>query len=172
MAERESVRLRRLAAELRADARRVDRTVTEAKDAEVALAHEPSRLAIYGTAALLETFYSGVEKMLWRIALTFDDVPSGPAWHRQLLEGTVLDMPKVRPPVLEEETVARLETFLAFRHRFRNLYLFDLQQDLIQGLVTELPDVWRSARQELEDFAALLDRLADAVDSGEAPPSS
>jgi len=56
-----------------------------------------------------------------------------------LLDHMLLDVPGVRPPVLSEQTVRQLERFLAFRHRFRNLYLFDLDPDLL----ARCSDRWR-----------------------------
>jgi hypothetical protein len=87
-----------LAAELRGEVGRIDRCQAELARAERAAEGLGERLALCGIAALLDTFYTGVEKALVRIAHAFGGVPEGPAWHRALLEDMLLDVPKVRPP--------------------------------------------------------------------------
>ena len=72
------------------------------------------------------------------------------------MSDATLDLPKVRPPILSEETAKRLDAFLAFRHRFRNLYLFDLATDLVEPLLAEAPSVWRAASMDLVEFAKSL----------------
>jgi hypothetical protein len=47
---------------------------------------EPTPIEVSALATFLHSFYSGIENSLKRIALEIDDgVPSGDAWHRQLL---------------------------------------------------------------------------------------
>lgn len=153
--------LRRIAAELSSELGHIDRTVSEviALPGDVA----SSKVTLYATAALLDTFYTGIEKALRRIANELGGVPEGSGWHRTLLDDMALDIPKVRPPVLTADTVLALGRFLAFRHRFRNLYLFDLQAAPIAALVDDLPSTWDDARRELQNFAVLLERMADAI---------
>lgn len=130
MADRNAVRLRRLVAELTGDISRLGQTADEMRAALREL-QEPkaSRLALYGAVALLDTFYTGIEKALARIATELGGMPEGPAWHRTLLEDMTLDLPRARPAVLSLETAKQLEAYLAFRHRFRNPYLFDLDSE-------------------------------------------
>ncbi len=155
--------LHRIAAELRGEIRRLDRCAVELADARGVLGKDSQRLSLYGIAALLETFYTAMEKVLLRVANSLGGVPEGPNWQRALLEGACLDVPKVRPPVLSEESVHALERYLAFRHRFRNLYLFDLDPEPLAPLVDSVAGTWAQCRTELEAFAATLDTLADAI---------
>jgi hypothetical protein len=67
MATDSAAKLRLLAAEIRAEQDRIDRTVSELDAAVTAVGQlDSTRLQLYGAAALLETFYSGVEKALTR----------------------------------------------------------------------------------------------------------
>lgn len=162
--------LRRLAAELEQEVERIDRTVTEAQRAQTKLEtrdeNNVERLFVYGAAALLDTFYSGVEKTLARIAPTLNGgVPEGPAWHRRLLENMTLAIKDVRPAVLRLETARQLDPFLAFRHRFRNLYLFDLEGEPILALLDDLASTWSNVRADLMDFAAILRNVASTEHS-------
>jgi len=68
--------------------------------------------------------------------------------------------------VLAEPTARLLEPYLAFRHRFRNLYLFDLHTRLVLPLLAGAPTAWAAASADLGTFAAHLDTLADECDAG------
>jgi hypothetical protein len=160
MADRAAT-LRRVAAELRAELVHIDRTVTEAGPLLTSVATE--RVMLYATAALLDTFYTGIEKALRRIAGELGGIPEGSGWHRRLLDDMTLQIPKVRPAVLSPETARALSTFLAFRHRFRNLYLFDLEPAPIASLVSALAPTWATARTELDEFTLFIERLADEL---------
>jgi hypothetical protein len=161
MATDSAAKLRLLAAEVRAEEGRIERTLKELTGAAAALRRPDSpRLELYGAAALLETFYSGVEKALLRIATATGSQPEGGAWHRRLLDDATLDLPQIRPPVLSESAVRMLDPYLAFRHRFRNLYLFDLDARLILPLLTDAAAAWAVADADLRTFANYLDALA------------
>ena len=165
MATDSAAKLRLLAAEVRAEQKRIARTVVEL-DAAIAAVSRPesTRLQTYGAAALLETFYSGVERALTRIAGATGSMPEGAAWHRQLLDDATLELPQIRPPVISEPTARMLEPYLAFRHRFRNLYLFELDARLILPLLADAPTAWAAASADLGTFAAYLDAVADECD--------
>ncbi len=157
-------RLRLLAAELRAECVRIGATVAEVEDAGAELeAPECPRLSVYGVAALLETFYTGVEKALTRIAASMGGMPDGASWHRQLLQDAELEPPKLRPAILARHSVRALDPYLAFRHRFRNLYLFDLDAALMVPLVAGIGGVWAQAERDLLAFAQRLEQLAERL---------
>jgi hypothetical protein len=158
-------RLRVLAAEIRAELQRIAAIASEVATAKEAVKDaNTARLSIYGTAALLENFYTGVEKVLSRVASVVGASLNGPAWHRRLLDDATLDLPKLRPPVLSLGTARLLEPYLAFRHRFRNLYLFDLDARLLLPLVESVPDAWVATRKDLLEFCFALERIADDLD--------
>ncbi|MBK6849068.1 MAG: hypothetical protein IPG96_16550 [Proteobacteria bacterium] len=72
-----------------------------------------------------------------------------------------MSIPQTRPAVLSEATVAQLDSYLAFRHRFRNLYLFDLEASLLEPLLrSELPVAWAATRAELDAFCDTLAAMA------------
>ena len=57
-----------------------------------------------------------------------------------------LDIPSVRPAVLATGSAAHLERFLSFRHRFRNLYVFDLDGAQLRPLLETVPPAWAMVR--------------------------
>lgn len=116
-------------------------------------------------AALLESFYTGMEKSLARIASTLGPEPSGPSWHRELLMSMTLNVPEVRPAVLSGATALALDSFLSFRHRFRNLYVFDLEHEPMLRLLAQGAAAWSSFES---DIRALIARLRDWIVALEA----
>jgi len=151
--------------ELRAEFQSLDRAVEEiALVAPGEGSGAPERVRIYAAAALLDTFYSAVERALERIARTFGAVPSGPRRHVELLAASALDIPGLRPAVLSGDTQTELRRFLAFRHRFRNLYLFDLDAEQIAPLAGCAGATWRAARSDFERFADALDGVAASLE--------
>ena len=168
MADRDAQRFRRLAAELRAEGVRVLRTAAEASSAaEVLSVGDVERLSLYGSAAILDSFYTGVEKAFTRIAEHFGGVPQGPAWHRTLLDDMTLTIAKSRPAVISVETARALDAYLGFRHRFRHLYVFDLESAPMLPLLRAIPDAAARFEEDLKAFATHLEALADAVDASQ-----
>ena len=145
--------LRLLLAELENECQRVQQLVDQFEHAATALRDSNvDRLLVYGAAALLESFYTGVEKALDRIASKMGGMPSGPAWHRELLTSMTLDIEGVRPRVLSRDAARELDTYLAFRHRFRNLYVFDLEQEPMLQLLERGPKAWQLVSTDLKAF--------------------
>ncbi|HEY85884.1 MAG TPA: antitoxin [Chloroflexi bacterium] len=106
-------------------------------------------------------FYHGLERIFEAISRRFDPVfPSGERWHSDLLKQMGQEIPGVRPAVLSTETIGKLDEFLAFRHRVRNLYTFNLDAERLRILLQRLPDAWFSAKTDLETFNSLLRQAA------------
>ncbi len=80
-AERRSDRLRLLVAELDDELARVARLTGEFDHARESLERsEAETLVVYGAAALIESFYTGMEKALRRIATGLGGMPQGEGW--------------------------------------------------------------------------------------------
>ncbi len=75
-----------------------------------------------------------------------------------------VEIAKIRPAVLRVETARALDAYLAFRHRFRNLYLFDLDAGAMAPLVARAPEVWTDAERDLRRFVGDLLATADEVE--------
>lgn len=111
----------------------------------------------------LHSFYNGLERIFESIARQLDpSFPSGDRWHRDLLEQMGQEQHGVRPAVLSQESVEKLDEFLAFRHLVRNLYTFNLNPDRLHELVARLPDAWQTARSDIEAFRQLLAQASSA----------
>ena len=133
---REETLLRRLAAEVTAELASLEQLAQE-------LAGAPSGADTYSLRALgsiLHDFYSGVERIFVRIAGELNGgVPQAERWHRELLGDMVLEIPKVRPAVIDADLATALGEYLRFRHLFRNVYGSGLEAERLQALADRLP---------------------------------
>lgn len=108
-------------------------------------------------ASILHDFYTGVEKVFISLARELDGyVPHAEGWHRLLLEQMSLSLPDKRPALINHELAGDLQEYLAFRHRFRNLYGFELEWSRMRELVVGLPDV-------LERFEMAIHMLLESL---------
>lgn len=104
-------------------------------------------------ASLLHDFYTCIEKIFQTVAKGIDDyVPEGENWHKILLEQMALSLDDRRPPVISEELAGVLMEYLAFRHRVRNIYGFQLQWERMARLIGDLPDTVQKIKAELTVF--------------------
>lgn len=124
--------------------------------------------AFVGATALhLHAFYTGLERLFEEIAKQLDGgVLGGAAWHAELLDQMALDLPGVRPPVLDRQSVTRLDEYRKFRHRVRHVYAMNLLPERMAALVSDLPDTAAAVFARLEAFCGFLEQLsrADEVD--------
>ena len=111
---REETLLRRLAAEVTAELASLEQIAQE-------LAGAPSRADAYSLRArgsILHDFPSGVERIFVHIAGELNGgVPQAERWHQELLGDMVLEIPKVRPAVIDADLATALGEYLRFRHR-------------------------------------------------------
>lgn len=153
--------LRALADEVDDSLGSLTRSVEDMEAAKQAAGASPSRVALWACGATLHAFCTGIEKICEAVAHTLNGSPSaGPDWHRRLLRSMTSERPGVRPALISEETASSLDDYLAFRHRFRNLYMFDLRWEPIKDLLDRAPGVWTKLHSELVTFASYLRQIA------------
>jgi len=126
-----------------------------------------SRESLIVLAVNLHGWYTALETLLERAARLFDQsVPSGPAWHVDLLAQMAVDVPSLRPALLEARALADLHELRRFRHFFRNAYVLDLDPARVRGQAERLRDVRPSVDAALDRFGdhvrAVLASLAAA----------
>ena len=87
----------------------------------------PDPIELSALAALLHSFYTGIENIFKRVALELDGaLPRGESWHRELLDA-MAQAGSARGPIISAALRARLREYLGFRHVFRQAYAFQLR---------------------------------------------
>ena len=115
------------------------------------LAKAPRQDDIYSLRArgsILHDFYNGVERVFLRIARELNGgVPRGDQWHRDLVDDMTLEIPEVRPAVIDQDLARALGDFLRFRHLFRNVYGGVLDAERMASLEERLPETLAAFRR-------------------------
>lgn len=102
---------------------------------EKSRASPPTPIELSALAAMLHSFYTGIENIFKRIAVEAGgSPPRGDSWHRMLLDAMV-ESRSGRSAVISSQTHQRLVSYLGFRHVFRNAYAFQLSWDRMSELV-------------------------------------
>lgn len=113
---------------------------------------DPSLVEIDALAALLHSFYNGVENLFKLIAKEFDGgLPESPNWHTLLLF-TMSHATNQRPAVISDTLAKLLKGYLDFRHVFRHAYSFELQWSRMAPLVWNVEETFRRLEQEATRF--------------------
>lgn len=112
----------------------------------------------------MNNFYTGVERAFERIAKAMGELPAGDSWHQKLLANMAQPVPRIRPAVISPATFQELDRYRAFRHRFRNLYLVQLEVALFQPLLADIAAVWQRASADFERFLAVLQAMVDELE--------
>jgi hypothetical protein len=103
-------------------------------------------------AAMLHSFYTGIENLFKRIAIECDGgPPAGSAWHRALLD-SMATATAARPAVLSPALHSRLTEYLQFRHVFRQAYAFQLRWEKMQALVGDCETTLAGFESELRKW--------------------
>jgi hypothetical protein len=114
----------------------------------------PDDVELSALAAMIHSFYNGIENIFKRIAEGLDgQLPPSEFWHRELLD-TMNKPGKVRPAVISESLVECLDSYLDFRHFFRHSYTFDLHWERMKTLVLDCEETLKLLEDELDRFFA------------------
>ncbi len=131
----------------------LERLSREMKELLSRISDKPSFIEIRGAASILHDFYSGVEKIFERIALSVDkNLPKGENWHIELLIQMTKPFLNVREPVISKDLFEKLKKNLDFRHLFRHIYGFELKWERFKELCVNLDDVLKQVQIEIEGF--------------------
>ncbi len=155
----------RLRGEIRDDREQLTRCLRDAQLAVVRRASTPDDPAVLALAAVaLHGWYTGLETLLERIARQLDgEVPEGPRWHRALLGQLAVDVPGVRPAVMQRELLGPLAELLGFRHFFRHAYGVVLDGSQLAARLATLLRIAPDLERALDEFDAFLARAAESA---------
>jgi hypothetical protein len=161
-----AVRLSRLATELA-----IDLEALRARHAEVSSVLDATererpltRTELLVVAVNLHGWYTGLETALERIARLLDQtVPSGAAWHTELISQMQVEVRGLRPAALPASPARELHELRRFRHFFRNAYVLDFDPERLGARAADLRRVHQPVTLRLEallaHIRAVLDRL-------------
>jgi hypothetical protein len=152
----------RIAAEIREELKKLDALYAEWRGVD-SDAGMPS-LFLRGKASIFHDFYCGAERIFKKIAAELNGgVPAGESWHQELLNDMKLDLPKLRPSVISAETHKLLLDFLSFRHKFRNIYGFELEFEKVADVERKFSETHTKLKADLEAFLIFVDKLANTI---------
>ena len=152
-----------LAGRLQTELAEIERVVERANRLHRKAREQGDNDYLDGVALNLHGFYAGAERIFAAIAREVDSaVPTGPDWHRDLLLQMVAPLPGLRPAVIRQDTMDRLDEYRGFRHVVRNVYTYNLKPARVRELMGGLDDCLAALRRDLGAFDAFL--AAEAAD--------
>ena len=109
----------------------------------------------------LHNLYMAFEHIFERVAETFENqVADKSQWHAQLLRRMTLDVPGMRPHLIDGDTYECLDELRRFRHVFRSAYTINLDRErlgLVINRARRLRDLYPG---QLTRFQEFLDQVA------------
>lgn len=122
----------------------------------------PNQIELSALAAMLHSFYTGIENVFKRVAVEMDGGPPvGEIWHRRLLD-SMTNPGIARPAVIGSALREVLRGYLDFRHVFRHAYTHELQWRKMSALVLSCQETFRQLECEFEAFLSSLQSSKDS----------
>jgi len=143
----------RLQEEIKFEIENLDRLNDEMKQLLKRAGDNPTFVEVRAAGSILHDFYSGMEKILERIALSVDkSLPTGEEWHSELLSQMAKPVEGVREEILTDELLQKLKEYLRFRHLFRHIYGFELKWERFKYLCVTMSDVLEGIKESIRNF--------------------
>ena len=156
--------LRVLRKEIEADLAAIGRQMGELAGARAGVVAPPTPKDLAYLAYLLHGIYTGWESAMRRIATSFENRLDPAQWHAQLLRRMTLDLPGIRPRVIDATARGHLEKLRSFRHFFRHNYGVPLRWPEIE-LVLAAYDAGASEMDVcLDRFLSEVESIADSAE--------
>jgi hypothetical protein len=136
----------RLAEELVEDLRAIEQLAT-AVASLIAPAQDARGewMRVRALAFEIERYYTGVEAVLVRSLRTLDgDVPTGAAWHLEILRAAGVQIPGGRPALISPEAADPLRELLKFRHLARHGYESEPKLALMEAHARRVAEAHRA----------------------------
>ena len=160
MSDKFHQKIHRVISEMEEELGNIERLLSELNEHQ----KEEPRNSFYlrAVGSIFHDFYCGVERIFERIAEELNGgIPEGDNWHTQLLKDMTLQIAEVRPAVISKELLAELKGYLEFRHRFRNIYGFELEWEKMKGLKETMPGVADRFKKEIKEFIEFMKKLTE-----------
>lgn len=126
----------RLPKQILAEKENVEIALSNIKD--VVARKEKSVIELAAMGTFLHNIYNGIENILKQILNAKNvNIPKTDTWHKDLLDISV------SKGIISGELSDSLYEYLTFRHFFVHAYGFMLEEDQLEDLITNIPDVWK-----------------------------
>lgn len=160
-----TVRFARLLQELRTDLAALDARANELSDFSAgATAEASTRNAAIIAAVNIHAWYTALETAFERVARLLDEtVPSGPAWHNELVAQMSVQIPGVRAALVDAEFQLELEEIRKFRHFFRNAYVLEFDATRIRELSAQVSRIHPQLRARFLQLCAHISSVLDTL---------
>ena len=118
---------------------------------------QPDQFATRALASYVDDFYSGIERICERVAVTLDgDLPTGEQWHRTLLYQ--MGQPRAdRPPLFSQSLLSDTDEYRRFRHRLRHIYGYELEPARVIALAQKAISLSEDIREAVTAFCDWLE---------------
>lgn len=118
---------------------------------------QPDQFATRALASYVDDFYSGIERICERVAVTLDDeLPTGEQWHRMLLYQ--MGQPRDnRPPLFSQNLLSDTDEYRRFRHRLRHIYGYELEPTRVIALARKAIPLFEDIREAVMAFCDWLE---------------
>lgn len=108
---------------------------------------EKTVIELSAIGSCLHHSYTGIENILKRICnFQHIQVPHTPSSHKDLLDIVL------RYGIISDDLSEKLDKYRGFRHFFVHGYGVLLDEEELQPLADEFPEVWNQFQYEIEDF--------------------
>ncbi len=107
---------------------------------------------------ILHSFYNGCENIFNSIARFFENDLGPQSWHKDLLKRMNLEIPGIRPKLIDDELYRLFDDFRAFRHKFRHSYSFDLDWERECIVARKFPVTVKKFKEQVTDFLMILEQ--------------
>ncbi len=159
---RTGIDIDRLIGELTLDKGQVAEALKTNKRAQQRIQHGATDSLDYAALGYtIHNLYGIIENACLRISKFFENGLPKDAWHRELLDRMLLDIPNVRPAFFTRPDYELIDELRAFRHLFRNLYNRELDPErlmIIQNRVPRAVSAFGASVDRYFDFLAALKR--------------
>lgn len=148
-----------LAAELNEGLRELEHIASKVRRGLERVRQQPHREQELAFLALsLQQLYGCIEDFAYRVSVHINgEVPSGPHYHRELLERVALAIPGKREALFCREALDDLQELLKFRHILRARYAIELDQAKLLAIGERAERVLPILEEDVKRFRARLE---------------
>jgi hypothetical protein len=158
--------LRRLAIEIDGEVEHFRQLQSHVAEARARLpTAQPEVYDLRSVAMLLTEIYTGAENLMRRIASRLgESIPSGAAWHQELLVQFSVEVPELRPSLFAPRTRVLLDEFRRFRHVTHHVYALQFDWEQMSKLLSQANELLSNLVADAEAFKAFLVAAGDGAE--------